>query len=58
MKEKDSHLCVMCHQELGRCDIEKIVGVCLNIECPNYSLLCLPEETIELFKKENKIKND
>ncbi len=53
-KNPDIPKCCMCHEELGKCDINKIVGVCLNPACPNYSLLCLPEETIENFKKGTK----
>lgn len=54
MKNKDIPLCVMCRKELGRADIKKIVAVCLNPACPNFSLLCLPEETILKFEvKEN-----
>lgn len=43
--------CCQCHKELGRADIEKIVGLCLNPACPNFSLLCIPEDTISDFLK-------
>ena len=38
--------CVMCHKNLAKCDIEKIVCVCVNPACPNFSLLSIPEDTI------------
>lgn len=73
MKKKTANVnvptCVMCRKELGRAEIEKIVAVCFNPACPNYSLLCIPEDTIlrfeveennrlvdEAYKKANKFK--
>ncbi len=52
MKNKKGNipLCVMCFKELGRVDIKKIVAICLNPACPNFSLLCLPEDTILRFQ--------
>ena len=51
--KQDNPKCVMCHKELGRADIEKIVAICLNPKCPNFSLLCIPEEQIYKFINEN-----
>ena len=45
------HACTQCGKGLLFCEIEKVVCVCVNPACPNYSLLCLPEKTIENFMR-------
>ena len=41
--------CAQCGVILGKCDIERIVCVCMNPRCPNFSLLSIPENTIKEY---------
>ena len=48
--------CVMCHKELKNMSIEISIGIytenffCTNPKCPNFTLLCVLEETIKDIK--------
>jgi hypothetical protein len=50
----EGFLCCMCHKTLGVFDSLELVPsfyICVNPVCPNYSLLCIPEELMIVRKK-------
>ena len=49
MKKPNIAKCCKCDKKLARVDVERAVCVCLTFSCPNYSLLCLPQDTIDDF---------
>jgi hypothetical protein len=44
-------LCVQCGKGLALCDLGSLVGCCINPKCPNYSLMCIIEESILKFTR-------